>query len=461
VALGYSQTIAFEPYTLKTFDGRQVESDLGRLHVPEKQGGTKRIQIAFLRLKSKLPNPGPPVVFLMGGAGRGIVMGQIPVYYRLFEKLRDFGDVLLPDQRGIGMAVPDFESLCTPGPEPPSDVLSSSLRLLDVQLALVRRCVGEVKAAGVDLTAYTVTNRAEDLDQLRQALHADRLILLAWSAGTEVALETIRRYPARIAAAVLADTVGPDDVLTLPSTADLHLRKLSAMVAMDRNYIGAPDLFETARALLDRVDRTPLVFTVADPKTNHSRQVTVGRIALQSAIQADAGDGRFLGGLPAWLYPLAQGNQTVIQRKVEQMYDGLRSTSVLGLILGCQQGWTEDRLGRVRREARTAVLGTDNSPLPQACAMLELPAVRKELPPLFSNVRTLFVSGTLDAAAPPFQAEEVRYGFPNGSHLLVRNATHDVLVIGAVQEAIANFLKGDDVGGTISAAAPVFSPLPK
>jgi pimeloyl-ACP methyl ester carboxylesterase len=147
-----------------------------------------------------------------------------------------------------------------------ADPLSSPVRLLDVQLALIRRCAGELRAAGVDLTAYSVASRALDLDQPQQALHADRLIPLAWSAGNGSGLETIRLYPTRIAATIPAGTVGPDDVLTLPSTADLHLRKLSALVAKDHNYNSAPDLYEAARALLDRTDRTPFVFTVADSK---------------------------------------------------------------------------------------------------------------------------------------------------------------------------------------------------
>jgi len=65
-------------------------------------------------------------------------------------------------------------------------------------------------------------NRAADLEELRRALMADRLVLLSWSAGTEVALETIRRYGDRIEAVILAGTVGPDNILSLPSTADLH-----------------------------------------------------------------------------------------------------------------------------------------------------------------------------------------------------------------------------------------------
>jgi pimeloyl-ACP methyl ester carboxylesterase len=451
---------SFDAYTLKTFDGKQVEAELGRLPVGESPARSKQIQIAFVRLKSRASQPGPPIVFLMGGAGRGIVMGQIPVFYRLFDQLRDLSDVLLLDQRGIGMAVPDFEAACAPGPAAPPDALISAERLLEVQLAAIGRCAEQLRAKGIEIAAYSVANRAADLEALRHALGADRLILLAWSAGTEVALETIRRYGSHIDAAVLAGTVGPDNILTLPSTADLQLRKISALVATDPAYKDSRDLTETVKELIRRLDTNPMTFDVTDVTNKQQIKVRVGKTALQSAIEAEISDGRALSGLPAWIYALAQGDGQWFQHKVESMYRAAASASMLGLVLGCERGWSEERLQRVRREARGAIIGTDGSPLPQACAMLKLPPGDAHTAAVFSTVRTLFVTGTLDAAAPPFQAEEVRFGFPNSSHLVVKNATHDVLVIPAVQTAIADFLKGGHVGGAgIAAAIPAFAPV--
>jgi pimeloyl-ACP methyl ester carboxylesterase len=395
----------------------------------------------------------------MGGAGRGIVMGQIPVFYRLFDQLRDLSDVLLLDQRGIGMAVPDFESVCTPGLAAPPDVLVSAGHLLEVQLATIGRCAAQLKAKGIEIAAYSVANRAADLEALRRALMADRLILLAWSAGTEVALETIRRYGSHIDAAVLAGTVGPDNILTLPSTTDLQLRKISALVAADPAYRNSQDFSETVQELIRRLDANPITVEVTEATTKKQIKIRVGSITLQSAIAAEMSDGRALPGLPAWIYALSQGDGQRFQRKVESMYNGTASASLLGLVLGCERGWSDERIQRVRREARGAIIGTNGSPLPQACAMLKLPSSNADTAPVLSSVRTLFVSGTLDAAAPPFQAEEVRFGFPNSSHLVVKNATHDVLVIPAVQTAIVSFLKGDRIGDAIATPPPAFTPV--
>jgi fermentation-respiration switch protein FrsA (DUF1100 family) len=68
-------------------------------------------------------------------------------------------------------------------------------------------------------------------------------------------------------------------------------------------------------------------------------------------------------------------------------------------------------------------------------------------PRLWSTLPALFISGTLDTNTPPFQAEEVRWGFPNSVHLIVENGGHETLPSSEVQTVIADFFKGQDVKG--------------
>ena len=81
--------------------------------------------------------------------------------------------------------------------------------------------------------------------------------------------------------------------------------------------------------------------------------------------------------------------------------------------------------------------------------------------PLVSDVRTLFLSGSLDWNTPPQQAEEVRWGFSNGTHLVVENAGHEqVLTHPLIQDAMQDFLRGKDVR-RVNAAWPAikFAPI--
>ncbi|MEJ7671756.1 MAG: alpha/beta hydrolase [Chitinophagaceae bacterium] len=64
---------------------------------------------------------------------------------------------------------------------------------------------------------------------------------------------------------------------------------------------------------------------------------------------------------------------------------------------------------------------------------------------IFSTIPTLFVSGTLDTNTPPFQAEEIRWGFPNSSHLIVEFGGHETLPSPDVQAVVLDFFKGINI----------------
>ena len=67
--------------------------------------------------------------------------------------------------------------------------------------------------------------------------------------------------------------------------------------------------------------------------------------------------------------------------------------------------------------------------------------------PIISDVRTLFLSGELDLNTPPFQAEEVKWGFNNATHLIIKNAGHEQIISNDnIKKSIIRFLDGKDVG---------------
>src|ERR1044071_4201558 len=92
--------LVIEPYSFRTYDRQDVPAELGKLWVRENRSGNSNrlIQLAFVRLKSKAASPGSPIIFLAGGPGApGIGMGRVPVYFRLFDRLREVSDVILLD----------------------------------------------------------------------------------------------------------------------------------------------------------------------------------------------------------------------------------------------------------------------------------------------------------------------------------------------------------------------------
>lgn len=115
----------------------------------------------------------------------------------------------------------------------------------------------------------------------------------------------------------------------------------------------------------------------------------------------------------------------------------------------CSVGWTAERLAQSRREMPLSLFSDVNlQRTAEICKAVGIPESGSSLQPrLWSPLPTLFVSGTLDTNTPPFQAEEVRWGFPNSSHLIVENGGHETLPSKDVQAVVVDFFKGQDVRG--------------
>ena len=451
--------VVIEPYTFRTYDGREHPAELGRLSVRENRNGnsSRLIQLAFVRLRSTAAQPSAPVVFLAGGPGiPGIGLGQVPVYFGLFEQLREVSDVILLDQRGTGMSSPTLQ--CPPAVFSP-DAFETTDKWLRAYSQFVRTCADHWRAQGVDLASYNSNASADDLEDLRRALGAERLSLLAWSYGTELALATVRRHAGRLHRVVLASTRGPDNLLKLPSVWDEQIRRLSRLAAEDSN-LGriVPDMEALMRRVMDRLDRNPVTVTVTDRRANRQINLRAGKIGLQTLIRGDLSDMRAFASLPALLYTIEQGDYSILTRRMEQLYNGFGG-SAMSLATDCAAGWSAARLERVNREARTALMNNVNLQWsPDICRLTGSANLGSNFRSrIRSTLPTLFVSGTLDPNAPPSQAEEVRRGFPNGVDLIVENAGHESLPAADIQSVIVDFFKDQDVSShTISLPRPRF-----
>ena len=113
------------------------------------------------------------------------------------------------------------------------------------------------------------------------------------------------------------------------------------------------------------------------------------------------------------------------------------------LTMDCASGASAPRRMRIEAEAATSLFGdVANDIYTLWCPVLGDVDLGDDFrAPIASDVPTLFVSGTLDSNTPPFQAEELRWGFPHGQTLTVVDAGHEsMLPQPEVRRAIAEFL---------------------
>ena len=455
--------LTLEPYSFRTFDGSAHPAELGRLWVRENRSGRSErlIQIAFVRLRSTAQKPQPPVAFLAGGPGvPGIAMSRVPVYYQLFERLQAISDVILVDQRGTGMSSPNTE--CPEGPPPPLDVFVKESSFLDALTARVRACADYWRAKGIDPADFNTSASADDLDDLRKALGAGKISLLAHSYGTSLALAAVRRHPERLNRVVLAGTVGPDRTLQMPLVFDFALRRLSTMAA---NFPGVrgefPDTYREFQRVLAQLAHDPLPVRIRNERAKQETDLKVGPFLLQFEVKDMLPNGRRVGRIPALVYSLAHRDPALLAASVENLYIGFSSGfSAMQFAVSCSDGWSSARRQLAEEQASRSVFG-DAAFVhldPRVCGQAGGAQTQSEsLAPIWSPVPTLFVTGTLDSNTPVYQAEEVLSGFANGVSVVIENGFHETLPSPDVQRVVAEFLSGADVRrGVIQFAPPRF-----
>lgn len=439
--------ITWEPVTIRAFDGRTTEAEAGRIEVPERRGVAGRaISLGFVRLPHTGATAGDPILFLMGGPGvPGSVIGQVPPYFTLFQRLRELGDVVLIDQRGLGRSAPTLE--CPADGPLATDVFATRAGLVTELTRRTAACAAQWRARGTDPTAYTTIASADDVDDLRKALGVPRVHLLAFSYGTRLALATVQRHGAHVGRIVLAGVNGPGHVLKMSAAVDRKLDRISAQLATDSAWRGAPTLVAAAHTARTRLARQPATVTITDRRTGQPVRLTIGEEGFLAIVSLHLDDAR----LPALVLSVATNDDDVLALMADADWNGLggSATGLMARAVNCAADRPPQRVAAIRRAAGDAALGEpiDNALLSdEFCGTIgyATPAVEFEAP-VRSAVPALLVTGTLDATTPQENADAVARGLPNAVLLTVTNGAHETLPIDSVQDAVVRFLRGQDV----------------
>lgn len=452
--------LKFEPFTIP-FEGQNVTGELGRLVVRENRSNarTNLIELAFVRLKSTAEKPGYPVVYLDGGPGSSAVnIARVPDYMRAFMKLREVGDVILLDQRGVGRSKPNLTRLST---EPlPLDVFANNDSALRAFKERTAEAANYFRSQGVDIQAYNTIESAHDVDDLRNALGAEKLNLVGFSYGTHLGLACIRYHGANLNRVALIGTEGPDHTNKLPATSDVSLKRLAQLAASAPELNGkVPDLFVMLSEVLTRFEKESVTVQVTDQRTKKPVDLKIGKSGLQFLIMRDLGDTNDLPIFPLWFYTMHKGDYSILSRFAERRYNQFGAgISLMTVVMDSSSGTTKPRIAKIEEQAKTALLGhMVNFPFPGVDDAVGNPDLGDKFrSPIHTSVPTLFISGTLDNNTPPLQADEVRKTFRNSTHLVVENAGHvSMLVDARVQQAIVEYLRGGDVSKTKVALPPL------
>jgi pimeloyl-ACP methyl ester carboxylesterase len=439
--------MTIHPHLFQSDEGQTVDAELGRLVVPENRSRPdySSIEISFVRFKSTAASPGPPIIYLAGGPGGSGITTAAGPRFPLFMAMREAGDVIALDQRGVGLSKPNLE--CPACLDYPLNRPADRDEMLRLYRERARACGRHWRDRGVDLTAYNTNENADDVEALRQALGVEKISLWSTSYGTHLALAVIRRHERSVHRAILAGAEGPDHTLKLPSMARAQF-ELPAQLYRSDPVVGPrlPDLLGLIRTLCDRLEQQPATVEVNDAPSGTRVPVTVGSFDLQlfaaSILGRIAGIERF----PAAAGAMSRGDFTPL---AEFALDLRRAPfgNAMSWTMDCASGASDERWARFEREAEEFPLGAlSDFPFPDVCGAwgcLDLgPDFRA---PVRSEVPALFMSGALDGRTPSSNVEEIRPGFPNSHHMLIENTAHgDHLLLSTPEtgQAMVDFMKG-------------------
>ena len=459
--------LKIEPHVFEAAGKQKVDAEFGRLLVPENRlnPNSRLIELAFVRFKSTVQKPGPPIIYLAGGPGGSGITAARGTRFPLFMAMREIGDVIALDQRGVGASKPNL--ICLQAINYPVDRAPNREEVLELFKKQSRECRERWLGQGVDLTGYNTNESADDLDDLRKALGAEKISLWAISYGTHLALATVRRHEKNIHRAILAGIEGPDHSIKLPSNIQSHLAHLDKLVKADPDLSkDIPDLLGLMKSVLDRVEREPVTVEVTNPQTQQKVKVTINRFALELLTVNSFGSDE--AEVPVRFYRMAKGDYDSAAQAWSRMIGrGLPVGSAMAFMMDCASGVSAERQSRVDREKKTTLLGdTINFPFQGVCDAWNSPDLGPSFRKLVkSRVPALFISGTLDVRTPPSNAEEIRKGFSNSVHLIIDGAVHsDPLFLSSpkIKDVMLEFMKEQPISTTRIALEPLkFTPVKK
>jgi pimeloyl-ACP methyl ester carboxylesterase len=451
----------FTPHEYVAADGTKVSAELGEFSVPENRSnpGSHAITLRFVRFKSTAAKPGSPIVYLAGGPGGSGIEALRGTRFPLAMALREFGDVIAFDQRGVNKSGPDMrcnEPFLLPFDKPLDRTTGGP-----IMAAATRKCAERLRASGVDVSAYNTRESAADLDDLRKALGAEKLVLWAISYGTHLSIAALRYYPQSIDKVILAGIEGPDDTYKLPSDQQALIEEIARLAAHDGK---SPDLVASIRNVLRELEARPKTVSLTHPMNGMTANVTVGKLDFQVALTDMLFAPDTFAGLPDFVTRVEKGDWTALALAAAQRRMG-DAGSMMSTAMDCASGISASRKALIAGEAKRTLLGDAiNAPFPEVCAGLEIPDLGDDFrAPLASDVRALIISGTLDGRTRPRQADELRRMMPHAEHLVIEGAGHsDPLFLSTpkILEAMKAFLRGEPLRERYVAAPPVrFIPI--
>ena len=413
-------SVAFQP--CRSADGN-TEGLCGKYEVYEnRQSKTgRKIALNIMVLPAVTEKPLADAFFaLAGGPGQSAVEAFPLVGY--VTKMRQQRDVVLVDQRGTGGSNPLPCEL-----RDPNDAQSVIGEY--VPMEKVRACRAELEKKA-DLSQYTTSISADDLDEVRQALGYGKINVFGGSYGTRAALVYLRQHGDQVRTLTMEGVAPPDYrvFLKFPQTIQSSVTQILDRCATDPAcHKDFPDLKKEFQELVDRLDKSPAHFEMKT-QSGKTQAITLTRGVFVADLRPILYVPELISQFPYMIHRAYQGDWSIFGASALLLRDAIDKSLYRGMAISviCTEdvpGLTE---ADIRRETAGTWLGDYQVHMyEKACAEWPHANAPKDFHArIHSAVPALFISGALDPATPPSQSVQTAHDLSNSRVVVVKEGTH-------------------------------------
>lgn len=434
------------PIIFQAQGGDKVSAFEGWLDVPEnrQRSNSRNIKLKYVRFPSSNPSNknAPPIIYLAGGPGGSGIETAKRQRFPLFMAMREFGDVIALDQRGLA----EDRLPCLSNTTIPADEVVDNDRHTALYKKALKECLVKWQERGVDIYGYTTRESVLDLDALRQHLGAQKITLWGISYGSHLALAALKEMHNRIDRVVLASVEGLGQTIKLPARTDHYFDRLQTAIDADSGWKEKyPDVISLVRKVHDALDKKPLTMSIS--KNGTPVTIVFQKRDMQSVASSMIADPQSALMLLGIYTQLSHGKHDTLTQLLSQYAEPEKPIYFSGMsaAMDIASGITEERYKLVMQQIKTGLLADRlNFGLHH---FDDIPGIDLgdsfRVDPI-SDVQTLVLSGTLDGRTYIESQAEAVAGLSNAKIIKIENAGHNLFMSSdEVGEAIKTFMRGE------------------
>ena len=443
------------PFTVSSNAIKDVKC--GFVVVPEDYNNpaSPTIRLAVVIIKSRSSTRLPdPVILLSGGPGEKTVTSALGVA-ALLEPVYGERDLILFDQRGVGLSQPALEC---------PEYLPTLYDLLDEQnpdvklqalFESVMTCHDRLVNEGHNLSAYNNVQNAADVNAIRIALGYDKINLLGGSYGSLLAQAVMRDYPHGIRSVTLFSVVPLEKSLVVDvyTSAPQALMRLLDTCTLDQSCNTAyPNLKEVLFKTVDRLNANPVPVTLTHPLNGSNYKALLTGDAVIGNLLVLLYQSELIPVVPRVTYDVYNGDYELMIQLLNRnllLYEavsrGMNHSVVCAdqLINRTPQEILDNRValppqlaGRVSPEAETKY---GSFAICQSWQVKQLdPSVKQ---PLVSDIPTLVLTGEFDQVTPSEYGQLVASHLHNSYYFNLKGLGHNIISSECARQVAGTFFQ--------------------